>query len=62
MKSRDVTECSGVIFAGIRAKLSAWTSAKFTAQNRRLSDNWLLDSRTFFIKQLYSFFGFERVV
>lgn len=28
-------------------KVSSWSSVKFSAQNRKICDDWLLDSRIF---------------
>lgn len=48
-KSRGVADVAGVIFDGVRAKLSSWSLVKFTACNRWICDDWLLDSRIFYV-------------
>ncbi|XP_058180014.1 uncharacterized protein LOC131298547 [Rhododendron vialii] len=45
--SKGIPEVVHAIFDAIRARLSSWTTVKFTAQNRGLCDDWLLDSRIF---------------
>lgn len=46
-KSHGVADVAGVIFDGVRAKLSSWSLVKFTTCNRRICDDWLLDFRIF---------------
>ncbi|KAI8555608.1 hypothetical protein RHMOL_Rhmol05G0185800 [Rhododendron molle] len=46
-RSRGIPEVVRTIFDAIRARLSSWTTVKFTAQNRSLCDDWLLDSQIF---------------
>lgn len=46
-KARDVDGVSLAIFNSIRAKVSSWSAIKFSAMNRRLCEDWLLDSRIF---------------
>jgi len=45
--ARNEAAVSSAIFADDRAKLSTWSSVKFTSGNRKICDDWLLDSRIF---------------
>lgn len=59
-KSRVVALVSSSILAAVRAKLNSWSSVCFTTQNRQLCDDWLLDSRLFWLNNCM-LFSFDRM-